>query len=191
MCDDELLRRWEARWPECPPRADKLKSAYPDRWVRFHSLPESKRYPESPNEYTIVLDRYNTVLDELFAATIVYVITASWSENPIPHHHLQDQAWRHPNSRHWTSICVEPDPEYTCYLHLYVSEIPWKRGCLDELLCIVADDRIAGVLITDVALQRIHHPYDGGADIILTTREERDHLRSAHTEWLSSTPSGL
>jgi hypothetical protein len=35
-----------------------------DRWGRFHSLPGSKRYAESEVEYAIVLDRYNTILDE-------------------------------------------------------------------------------------------------------------------------------
>ncbi|AWN29209.1 hypothetical protein DKG71_26500 [Streptomyces sp. NEAU-S7GS2] len=37
------------------------------------------------------------------------------------------------------------------------------------------------MLITDTGLQRIHHPYDGGADVILTTPEERDRVRSRHT----------
>ncbi|MER5937579.1 hypothetical protein ABT121_09705 [Streptomyces sp. NPDC001928] len=41
----------------------------------FHSLPGSKRYPESEDEYAIVLDRYNTILDELFAGTDVFVVT--------------------------------------------------------------------------------------------------------------------
>jgi hypothetical protein len=36
-----------------------------DRWVRFHSLPESKRYPDSQAEYAIELDRHYTVLSEL------------------------------------------------------------------------------------------------------------------------------
>jgi hypothetical protein len=29
-------------------------------------------------------------------------------------------------------------------------------------------------MITDVAMTRIHHPYDGGADVLLPTSEERD-----------------
>ncbi|GHE33827.1 hypothetical protein CP980_12775 [Streptomyces vinaceus] len=53
----------------------RLKTAYSDRWVRFHSLPEPKRYAADEEEYAIVLDRYNTVLDELFAGGEVYVVT--------------------------------------------------------------------------------------------------------------------
>lgn len=30
----------------------------------------------------------------------------------------------------------------------------------------VADDELAGVFLTDTGLERIHHPYDGGADVV-------------------------
>jgi hypothetical protein len=40
-------------------------------------------------------------------------------------------------------------------------------------------------------MQRIHHPYDGGADVFLATSEERDRMRDRHADWLSSHPSGL
>lgn len=44
--------------------------------------------------------------------------------------------------------------------------------------------------MTDTELTRIHHPYDGGADVILPTPEERDRLRNRHSAWLSTRPSG-
>ncbi|MFD4907538.1 DUF3885 domain-containing protein [Kitasatospora purpeofusca] len=43
--------------------------------MTVHSLPESKRYAQDESGYAIVLDRYSTVLDELFAGTDVFVIT--------------------------------------------------------------------------------------------------------------------
>ncbi|MFI6843217.1 hypothetical protein OG535_10485 [Kitasatospora sp. NBC_00085] len=63
--------------------------------------------------------------------------------------------------------------------------------CLDQLLRAVADDAAADVLITDTGLERIHHPYDGGADVLLTSTDERDRLRARHADWLSSHPDGL
>ncbi|WP_425587269.1 DUF3885 domain-containing protein [Streptomyces mexicanus] len=38
---------------------------------------------------------------------------------------------------------------------------------------------------------RIHHPYDGGADVFLAPSEERDRVRDRHADWLSRHPSGL
>ncbi|MFD7002461.1 hypothetical protein ACFWA5_40990 [Streptomyces mirabilis] len=47
------------------------------------------------------------------------------------------------------------------------------------------------MFITDTELRRIHHPYDGGADVVLATPAERDRLRGRHTDWLSGHPAGL
>lgn len=42
-------------------------------------------------------------------------------------------------------------------------------------------------MIADSCLERIHHPYDGGSDVLLPTTAERDVLRH-HARWLSSHP---
>ncbi|GGQ16416.1 hypothetical protein GCM10010266_44550 [Streptomyces griseomycini] len=154
--------------------------------MRFHSLPGSKRYAEDESEYAVVLERYNTVLDELFAGADVYVITPVWATE-------DEVASFRPGAGYWRSLLVEddPDPEYRTYCHLSVARRPWRRGCIDELLRDVADDRVAGVLITDTRMQRVHHPYDGGADVFLATSEERDRMRDRHADWLSDHPSGL
>ncbi|MGW2707094.1 DUF3885 domain-containing protein [Streptomyces sp. NPDC001340] len=57
--------------------------------------------------------------------------------------------------------------------------------------CHIADDKVAGILITDILMRRIHHPYDGGADVFLATPQERDRMRDRHAIWLSRHPSGL
>ncbi len=40
-----LAALWQARRPSGPPVAHTFRSTYADHWVRFHSLPGSKRYP--------------------------------------------------------------------------------------------------------------------------------------------------
>ncbi|MFE1265667.1 hypothetical protein ACFW5X_34810 [Streptomyces albogriseolus] len=149
-------------------------------------MPESKRYAEDEGEYAAVLGRYNMILDELFAGGDVYVITPVWTtEAEVPP--------SQPEAGYWQSLLVEdgPDPEFRTYCHLFADRRPWQHGCLDELLRDVADDKVAGVLVTDTQVRRIHHPYDGGADVFLTTPGERDLLRHRHADWLSSHPSGL
>ncbi|GJF27216.1 hypothetical protein [Streptomyces sp. HO565] len=94
---------------------------------------------------------------------------------------------------YWQTRLVEdePKPEFRTYCHLFAARRPWRRRCIDEVLRDIADDKVAGVLITDTQMRRIHHPYDGGADVFLTTPHERDRTRDRHTDWLSSHPSGL
>ncbi|MGW1880912.1 DUF3885 domain-containing protein [Streptomyces sp. NPDC001970] len=185
---------WRERRPSGPPVAHTFRSTYADRWVRFHSLPGSKRYPESNDEYAIVLDRYNTVLDELFADTDVFVVTMDWSNTPTgPAGYPTPRETLHPGSTLWwtESDQEDPDPEFYTHTRLYADRRPWKLGCVDELLRAVADEALVEVFFTDTELRRIHHPYDGGADVILTTPEERDRLRDLHSGWLSSHPLGL
>ena len=97
----------------------------------------------------------------------------------------------HTAAKYWSSACIDDEPDSTSWIHLYLSETPWATGSLDPLLHRVADDVIANVLITDVALRWLYHLYDGGMDVILPTTAERDALRRRHSEWLSEHPTGL
>ncbi|WP_405931172.1 hypothetical protein [Streptomyces sp. NBC_00827] len=189
-----LARLWQERRPSGPPVAHTFRSTYTDRWVRFHSLPGSKRYPVSEDEYAIALDRYNTVLDELFAGTDVFVVTMDWSDTPNgPAGYASPRETLHPNGiRWWTeSEQNDPDPESHTHTRLYADRRPREHGCVDGLLRAVADEALVEVFFADTELRRIRHPYDGGADVILATPEERDRLRDQHTDWLSSHSSGL
>lgn len=191
---ESLAELWQRRRPSGPPVAHTLRSGYHDRWVRFHSLPESKRHPESEEEYGIVLHRYNTVLDELFAGTDVFVVTMDWSYTPDgPAGRPSPRETLHPGSvRWWTEPDLEDDdPDLHTYTCLYADRRPWTPGCVDELLRAVADEAIVEVFFCDTELRRIHAPYDGGADVVLATTAERDRLRERHADWLSGHRCGM
>ncbi len=51
---DALTRLWDQRWPGCSKVPYELRGVR-NPWVRFHTLPGSKRYPESESEYEIIL----------------------------------------------------------------------------------------------------------------------------------------
>ncbi|MEV0032133.1 hypothetical protein [Nocardia sp. NPDC050793] len=174
--------------------AAELKHAYRERWVRFHSLPGSKRYPVTADEYGIVLDRYNQVLDGLFTRQEVYLVTCDWSDRLAPDTRPDDHAQWHPDARYWTSVRTDPaetDAEFVSYTHLFVSRFSWRHGAVDDLLRAVADDATAGVMIADLSLERIHHPYDGGMDVLLPSAAERDTLMHQYAGWLSHHPEGF
>ncbi|WP_444546044.1 DUF3885 domain-containing protein, partial [Streptomyces mirabilis] len=52
-----------------------------------------------------------------------------------------------PSRASWKSLLVEddPDPEFRTYCHLFAARRLWRRGCIDELLRDIADDKVAGV----------------------------------------------
>src|SRR5687767_13034728 len=59
----EFKSRWREWYPDAAPHGWAMREAYPYRWVRIHSLPRSKRLPESEDEYMTVLARHNAVVD--------------------------------------------------------------------------------------------------------------------------------
>ncbi|MGI5186248.1 DUF3885 domain-containing protein [Dactylosporangium sp. CA-152071] len=185
-----VTEAWSRRWPECRPIAHELTFAYNNRWVRFHSLPGSKRYPDTESEYAVVLHRHNTVLDELDIPGPLLVITADWTDVAGTSFDLRRARARlAADGVHWQTILE--DPEHPAYTQLYISTRPWKTGIVDDILRAVADDELGGVILAPADLRWLYHPYDGGADVILQTPAERDTLEERHRTWLSTDPSGL
>ncbi|MBL0888725.1 hypothetical protein HGK34_21005 [Myceligenerans sp. I2] len=159
--------------------------------MRFHSLPESKRYADSEEEYQILLGRHHQILAELRAddeSTIVAVrrewfdggrfsapkrfrrIAATWS------------LWR-------TFADDDPDVHGTPW-YAFARWVPPTPAALDPLLRRVADD-IDLTLFTNATVDWIYAPYDGGADVIARTTEHRDALKARYSDWLSPHPSGM
>ena len=187
-----LSRLWDERWPGCSKLPYDLR-AVRDRWVRFHTLPGSKRHPETGDEYGIVLARHNTVIAELVTGPEVLVVTAGYSDAAQPRETCRsaETVAVHPDAAYWTSVRMDDEPGFESWMHLHVGRMPWSYGCLDPLLRQVADDVIANVLIADVGLRWLYHPYDGGMDVIVASSGERDALRARHRDWLSRHPAGL
>lgn len=181
-----LSALWDERWPGCSKLPFELRGI-PAGWVRFHTLPGSKRYPETEAEYEIVLARHNAVLSHLATEATVLVVTASYAEAA----RSPETVAVHPDAVHWTSERIDDEPGFESWIHLHVSQEPWSAGRLDALLRHVADNVIADVMIADPGLRWLYHPYDGGMDVVLPTTTARDALRHHHREWLSKHPSGL
>ncbi|MFD0508579.1 hypothetical protein ACFQ0G_48785 [Streptomyces chiangmaiensis] len=121
-------------------------------------------------------------------------MTMDWSSTPDgPAGHATPRQELHPGGVRWwiESEQDDTDPEFHTHIRLYADRRPWRQGCVDALLRAVADEALVHVFVTDTEVRRIHHPYDGGADVVLTTPAERDRLRGRHTDWLSTHPSGL
>jgi hypothetical protein len=74
---ESLDRQWATKWAQTPPVASTLRRLHPDIWVRFHSLPDSKRWPDTDAEYRTVLSRHYAVLDALGLRSECLVIAPS------------------------------------------------------------------------------------------------------------------
>jgi hypothetical protein len=194
MTPAEFNDYWQQHYPNSPPIGHLLRQAYEDRWFRIHTLPESKRYPETEEDYQEILRRHNMLLSDLLGENGEFVlITTGYSGTPnpappYPEHlstiGLQEHLMTSPTPKDYE----EDDQDYW---HFYMSERVWKPNSLDDLLRLVADWAIANVLMVSIKQECIYHPYDGGADIILESGSARDLKKEQYSAWLSKHPQGL
>jgi hypothetical protein len=189
-----LTELWEQRWPTSRPIAHELPYTQADRWVRFHSLPGSKRYADNEREYAEIIRRHGIVLDELTdgSGEPLLAVTCSWSDRPRPRRlSIWSSAVRR-RAKYWQSILEDDsDPTFLIWTHLGITRMSTGGRRLNRLLRRVADDKTAGVIVADPDLRWLYHPYDGGADVIAATSSQRDALRDRHATWLSPHPHGL
>ena len=189
-----LTEQWTEAWGTCRPVAHELRSCLPDRWVRFHSLPGSKRYPGNEDEYAEVLRRHRTVLGELLDGGDdgLVILTVSWSGSSEPDAPHGGAVGRTPGALYWTSVLTDAsEPGEEIWTHLWASRASLDSEELPALLRLVADDKTAGVIITSAGMRWLYHPYDGGADVIAATSAAVTSSAARTEEWLSAHPAGL
>lgn len=188
----QLTSSWDAQWPGDAPIGYRLREAHFDRWVRFHSLPNSKRNADSSLEKHELLHRYRTVLHGLITHARVgrlQVIAVDWDAKDYSggwtKKHLPG-AW--PWRTFFDPADFEPG-EALRFHYFWVSEF----DLIDELdpLLLLAAEGVCQFIVADATLTWIFAPYEGGADVILSDERSRDDLALKHGAWLSGHPLGL
>ncbi|MFG2716060.1 hypothetical protein ACGFX2_36850 [Streptomyces goshikiensis] len=183
---------WNRSWTECPPEARPLRDRFPERWVRFHTLPEGKRYATSDAEHAEILRRHHTLLEHLLADADggLVAITCSWSATGSPTPRDSTVTATTPGAAHWRSDDLATERGFHSWWHFYASATDLRDPALDRLLLCVADDMTDGVILTEPACAWAVHPHDGGVDVFAESIEMRDELAAAHAAWLPSALPG-
>ncbi len=138
----------------------------------------------------MILERHNTVLSELNLSQSepLFLLSSEWTWNtPKLLERTQENLLElDAKAMYWQSIRVDEE----MYQHLFVSIWIWRETVFDPILRLTANDKLANVMIVDCASKWLYHPYDGGADVILASTDERNILRDKYKMWLSNHPSG-
>jgi hypothetical protein len=168
-----------------------------ENWFRIHSLPGSKRYAETEEEWSILLSRHNEIITDILGddASILFITGEYSFEGGIELHPMQSA-----NSIASLSFISLPAidlheimPEYYDkgqYFHPVFCEEVWRPGKFDHLLRDIAEDNLRGFFIS-ITNKFIIAPYDGGMDIILDNPDTRDRFKDKYSSWLSTRPDGL
>ena len=87
MTASQFKEIWTSKYNLTPPISYHLRYAFPERWFRIHSLPESKRYPENDSEWGILLNRQNSLIGDLLGKdSDILVVTGEYDINSNGEH---------------------------------------------------------------------------------------------------------
>jgi len=193
MTKSEFIHYWNKEYPESFPINYELKWNYPDRWFRIHSLPESKRYPDSADEYKILLDRQNQLINDLLGEDSEVVITFGLYTNDLTNDNYREMTAFGKFLQVLTIDLHEGRPEEyedEMYLDIYMNCEKWENEDRDEILKAIAYDEIRAMFVSP-SKKCVIAPYDGGVDVIVDSMEKRDSLKVKYKDWLSDREDGM
>lgn len=195
MILNELTDFWRTSFNDVPPISDELKHLFQSRWVRFHSLPESKRYPDCESEYQEILFRHHHLIENVCdSPSDLIVVFQEYSDQQNFEQFPDSLIDFFPLLQHWKTVLNEKllSDEENFYSHFYVQKIDYflNKQKISNLLRQIADAEMYSVMLIDLNSKVVFHPYDGGIDIIVETEQERNQLKAQYSHWLSKHPEG-
>jgi len=186
----EFVSLWKRHHPTAPPVAHVLRKAERYTWVRFHSLPLSKRYATSKREKWMVLDRANKLANRVLGES-----SRCWLVQAEPDYgDAANDADLYGTIRQYRLEFQfeHPAPEDDCNYRIFAAPVVWSAGTFNDLIAKRADDQLPlPTLWVSVETGAAFAPYDGGSDLFLPNPGDVDDLKREFSDWLSDHREGL
>ncbi|WP_018628488.1 DUF3885 domain-containing protein [Niabella aurantiaca] len=188
---------WKTNYPGTIPISHCFKYDFPERWLRIHSLPESKRYPETQEEWEILLSRQNKIINDLlgYKTTILVVIGEYFFEGQEPYdileseYSLEDCSLVSLNPIDLHKLWPDEHDKGQLFIAKFCQQV-WIPKRFDKLLKDIAQYYLRAFFVS-LENKYIIAPYDGGMDIILNDTKTRDHYKEKYKLWLSPRSDGF
>ncbi len=182
----DLLECWESCYPQSPPVGFLLRDAYPELWVRIHSLPKSKRRPTTDADYVTLLERHNVVATEVLGESSLCAVLLLGSDQ-TSETEMSELAGLGVRFEKLCSLPAElwegKGSVFREPTSLFALAVTWDSGAFDPLLRAFADRRVKG-LIVELEEGCVYAPYNGGADLFYDSESDRDEAIKRHQAWL-------
>jgi len=161
------LSWWISEFTSVAPVGHVLRAHLHERWTRFHSLPESKRYAENQSEYVELLNRHLSVASELFhLGETIYVYRSHLGEKKLKGRHKHQIAGRLLRET-LLKLCAGAHTSEAEDDHYFVRALTttWIPDFFEVLTRQVADWKESGITFVAPSTRNIYSPYDGGMDV--------------------------
>lgn len=184
-----FLKFWDTYFEGHKPVAHLLRKSLHLRWVRFHSLPESKRYAETDEEWADLFERHNRIADAVLGdgARCWLVIC-----NDMEGRDLEDKKHlKRFDFDRWFSWWENDELDETIEWPVYATEIIWQAGQFNEVIRKVAVWDECFLLLVSQETNAIFAPYDGGIDLIQPSEKLASGIKAKYPSWRPVNELGL
>jgi hypothetical protein len=190
MTKENIELYWKHNFKKCPPINYLFKVYYTDRWLRIHSLPDSKRYADTAAEWDVLFGTQNTILEDIFEDdNSVCLFTGVYSSAEITfaennfsnNEFLKAFDFKALEKIDLYAISKDYCEKNTFFTPYFVS-ILFKKNNYNELLKAIANDGIRAFFLSSKT-NTIIAPYDGGVDIIYKDTQTRDFYKNKYSHF--------
>lgn len=197
MTIKDFEKVWADRHPKSAPISHTFRYDYPERWFRIHSLPKSRRYPQSEDDWIILLERQNTIMTDIFGngARILmltgnhYSPEQSGDEGNEEASSMKEFVFHSLDTIDLNQVLPAEYDKGQIFKPAFC-ETHWSPHKFDAVLRDIAVDAVR-VLFVSVDTDDLIIPYDGGVDLIMTDADARDRYKLKYQDWLSERKDGL
>lgn len=182
---------WSEDYSKSPPVGFMLREAYPDRWLRVHSLKKSKRYPDNKSEEEELLFRHSKSAKHVLGTSDLRIFVSIY--NNVPDAPLNGPDWigdlkfQIVESKN----IAEDDEDNPYYLVTYGTEFKWEESLFKMIILDVAKENVGPVVLLSKGSKGIFAPYDGGADLFYMSEDKKLEAKTTFKDWISTREDGL
>ncbi len=184
------LTWWTMKHGELAPVGYVLRRHDPARWIRFHSLPDSRQYPRDEGEMREVVRRALAVAKDVFLlGEDVVIYRSGWQSDTdaLP-------GWTFDADPPYVVLRADPDamPREQDMLYRVTADVEtWPFEAFDGIVRRVAvQDEDAPVCVASPLSGNVFCPYGGGMDVFVD-EQTRAVLDDKYTAWRSAREDGL
>lgn len=180
-------RWWSEHYAATAPLGYCLRENYQDRWLRLHSLPNSKRYAEDDVERAEVRRRAWAAASKLLVTGEPVSLVTGLYQGGEPHElGLSDLT-----SMSFERVGPYEHPLFDGPFVAYATQTIWPHADFDRLIDAIADDRLQLVWFSSISGE-VFAPYDGGIDLIFGSPMRAQSMRPVFPpDWYSQRDDGL
>ena len=178
-------KNWD-RFTDCPPIGHLLREAERNRWCRFYLLPDGKRTPETSEEISELVIRWNTISSAVLGIGADIEI---WKTSFGPQKGAEKE-WMSVKSRKKWKENPRFAEDIEDALFQFKTAI-WVPGDYDDCIREIEMEEREPIVILAKVSRSVVCPYSGGVDVFLREGSMVEATKTLFSKWRSTMASGL